>query len=150
MDVAKPIRLCIDALIPQEHQWKLTIMQHWNTILGAIKFNVSIEQIAHNRIVLGVKHPAWAQELMAFAPLIKQRINALFDDERIQKIHFRITVPTQIKSKHRNMFAENLRTDFNPVLSDKELRSIDAMKDKELAASCKQFLIRCKKVKGSS
>lgn len=114
-----------------------------------MKCTVTLEQITQDRIVLGVKHPAWAQELMMFAPMIKDRVNKLFDHERIKKIHFRVISQPRAKN-NRSFFSQQPQTSYNPTLSTRELQSIEAIKDKELALSCKEFLIRCKKVKGSS
>ena len=73
--------LLVDFVLP-EHNWKITLFNNWNRIIGSLKDKVFILKIEKNLLVLGVLHSTWAQELFMLSDELKKRINSIFKEER--------------------------------------------------------------------
>ena len=90
--MASQFRDLLKGIIPQNHRWKMRLFRKWDGIIGDLKDKVSIECIHNNILVLGVSHPAWAQELYFLSDTLKNKINEALDEERIVDIRFKTIV----------------------------------------------------------
>lgn len=144
-------KLVVDC-INQEHRWKITLFQEWERIIGPMKENVSLECITNDCIYLGVTHPAWAQELMMLAPMLKRKINTVLQQERVKEIRFRILKSKKpIPTKKSDQETDSLQ-ELDPkryALNNDEHAHLEKVEDTELRASLQKFLVHCKKTKRS-
>ena len=150
--MSQQIKNILEKIIPYDQKWKIKLLQNWNTIIGHMKDKVIIEQIKNNTLLLGVSHPAWAQELHLLSPLLKKKINNFLKKNQIKEIRFRVKSPKtknktnlheqRIKAVQNNSLQNNSPTIY--ALSNKEKKTLTSIKDKEFQTSIKTFLIRCK------
>ncbi len=150
--MATAIKRLIFDYINQEHRWKITLLQKWEDIIGPMKQNVTLESISNDCIYLGVTHPAWAQELMMLAPMLKRKINTVLQEERVKEIRFRILKtkkpdPTKKNDQDNNSLQEDDPRQY--ALNNDEHKHLEKVEDNELRASLQNFLIHCKKTKRS-
>lgn len=149
----KPLKELIHNIIPQEHQWKITLFKHWDEIIGPMKDKVIIEKIEESVLVLGVCHPAWAQELFLLSPMLKQKINRYLQKDRISRIRFKfLDLATQraetIKIQNSRQEAQKSPLpEQYVVLNPSEKLILDQVNNQELRSSLEQFLQRCKVTK---
>jgi len=154
--MAKALKELLLGIIPQEHQWKITLFKNWDEIIGPMKDKVIIEKIEESVLVLGVAHPAWAQELFLLSPMLKQKINKYLQTERITRIRFKfLDLPglrsDTLKKQAVSRVVEHDKQVISPVitLSDREKAMLESVHNRELRLSLEQFFQRCKKLKGS-
>jgi hypothetical protein len=146
--MAKTIKLMLREIIVPEHAWKVTILNNWESVIGELKTKVFIEVILDEQVILGVTHPALAQELLFLSPLIKQKINALFTQERIKKIGFRVIQKRPIGSEcfiEQRNYDNCLKKEISSIypLTIRQHEVLALLKDPDLKASCEKFFKRC-------
>lgn len=139
----KNLKKCILNIIPQEHSWKIILLENWGDIIGELKNSITIEQIKEDVLFLGVVHPAWAQELLALAPLIKQKINSRFDKERIKTIRIKLKknkpIETTLSRKPWNSSGKIM-----PSLTISEISTLNTIKSSDLRQAMQEFYLKCK------
>ena len=144
----KPIQHVLTDIIPQQHQWKLSILAHWESIIGNLGDKVTLEKITTDSLVLAVCHSSWAQELHFLTPVIKEKINALFGHEQIKSIHLKTSGFSKQRTKRP------IRT-ITPISKPKEQKTLSPLSQKEthhlekitssdLRASLAGYAVRCK------
>jgi len=150
--VSKQLKQLLQSFIPQEHTWKTTILREWDNIIGHLKKHVIIDKIDKNCLYLGVTHPTWAQELHLLSHMLKKKINAHCDQDRIRHIRFKVIIPNQHATFKKNKKISRYKAEdisMTPITSQ-EASKLGTIKDKELQQSLKHFLQRCKQPKRST
>lgn len=149
--MSEKIGLLLTKIIPQEHRWKLELFAQWDTIIGNLREKVRIEKVTERSIVLGVCHPAWAQELFFLIPLLKQKINAVLRNHVISDIRVRTTYhppkqqnPAPDRAQYGTINAEQRGQLTEQCLTISEHTSLETVKNKELQSALAQFCLRCK------
>ncbi len=133
--------------------WKIKLFNNWDKVVGELKDKVTIIKIENKLLVLGVTHPAWAQELFMLSDVLKNRINSLFEKEHIKYIRFKTLKRNEYvhKSlKNEQVLAKQVlsrRVLARRVLTKKEYLSLTKIKDQELKDNLKSFCFRCKRDK---
>lgn len=147
--MTKAIKDIIQTIIPPKLRWKIKLFHHWKNIIGPMHEHVSLQQIKDNYIILGVSHPAWAQELHVLSPMLKKKVNTLLNEQKIKKIHFRIITKSKNPNNNNNVKTKKSpHTSEPPTLLARESKALTALEDEDLRILLKRFLIRCKKQKG--
>jgi len=146
--VAENISNVLSKILPQEHNWKIKLLQNWGSIIGHLKDKVRIEKIASNFIVLGVCHPAWAQELQLFSNVLKKKINSVLKEDRIQYIRFKtVTLNDESNSSRKELNFLDRKEGIIPKeevrLSVKQQKSLKKIKNEELRDFLVQYYGRC-------
>jgi hypothetical protein len=148
--VTKLLKDFLTNIIPKEHNWKITLFQNWENIIGNLKDKVIIDCIKDDILYLGVRHPAWAQELNMFSSVLKTKINASLDQPRIKSIRFKVVDATVWKKNNqRNIRVQDYVID--PVckkLSKSEQIVLDNVIDSDLRNVMYEFGVRCKRMRG--
>ncbi|MCK4265557.1 DUF721 domain-containing protein [Candidatus Babeliales bacterium] len=150
--MAEKISIFLNSVFPQEHLWKMKLFQNWSHIIGSLNGKVRIERLEGSLLVLGVTHPAWAQELLLFSNVLRKKINNLFNEEKIRNIRF---CTTKLGIKDRAVFPkiknyvsfENIE---NIAFSSGERASLKQIKSVELQVVLKKYYVRCKGQKKES
>ncbi len=148
--MSQPIKNFIYALVPPEMQWKITLLEHWEAIIGPMKDRVSIHAITNYHLILEVTHPAWAQELAHLTPLIKQKINTLLRADYIKDIRFNVASPRKStnpqaiwRAKYSASFLKK-RKQTSYTLNVNEEKALTSINDEDLQEVMRAFLISCK------
>jgi len=157
--MSKPIGTLLTRIIPTEHLWKVKLFTYWESLIGSLKEKVRIEKITGSSLTLGVCHPTWAHELFLLAPMLKKKINAHLNEEKIKTIHFK-TVSLNNRNKRSANTAEKKEisrrdhrtTKSHPrdhTLNISEHSKLQTIENQELAHVLERFYIRCKKIRGN-
>ncbi|OQA35023.1 MAG: hypothetical protein BWY54_00748 [Candidatus Dependentiae bacterium ADurb.Bin331] len=140
-----PIKHFLNALLPAQQSWKLTLLQQWHTIMGNLKTHVTLEKINDDTLTLGVFNSSWMQELYLISPIILETINKNLDQPRIKQIRFKQIVQKK-KKKIMNNAPSNLK-EIDISLTVNEKNALATIQDPELRQSLYKFLVRCQREK---
>ncbi|KKQ32834.1 MAG: hypothetical protein US49_C0005G0053 [candidate division TM6 bacterium GW2011_GWF2_37_49] len=142
LGVNQNIKKCLLNIIPQEYSWKIILLEGWEYIIGDLKKNVIIEQIKEDVLFLGVVHPAWAQEMFALTPVLKQKINDYLGKEHIKSIRIKLK---QTNKQNKKQSTNLQKLDFvQPVLTINEIENLNRIKNTELREVMQCFYLKCK------
>ena len=135
--------------IPADQRWKMTIMEHWPTIIGELHNRVFISKIEGSILFISASHPAWAQELSYLEPAIKKNINDLFKRPMISTIRFSCHNRNKNCDTHVLQPIKKIQEQRQeiPTLSPEEKRILAPITNSELQSELEAYLIRCKKHK---
>lgn len=125
----------------QEHYWKFLIMSKWTEIMGSLAGKVSIHKIHQNTVILGVCDSSWMQELHLLSELIKEKINQILGDNRIESIKLKYVAPTKKTTQKKAASAQQPCVDR--TLTKQELEALEKIEDKELSQALIGFLKKC-------
>lgn len=142
----RTIKDLIEHIIPQEHAWKIKLLDQWHTIFGNLSKNAFPVLIKDTTLVVGVTHPIWAQELYLLETTLRAKINASIGKHAISRISFRITQKT--KPTHRVIEScpthQQSHTEETLRLNSAEQRTLNKVTDEQFKATMHKFLARCK------
>lgn len=149
--MSKQIVEYLSNFIPKEHSWKITLLQNWEKIIGDLKGKVIIDRIKGSILLVGVTHPAWAQELQLLFPTLKDKINLYLGQEYIKNIRFKVFNPRKKVNKKQfikgSIYTDNL---LRVELLKTERIILNEIADKSLRDVLREFLLQCKRVKRRS
>lgn len=149
--MSKQIKQLLENFIPKEHLWKIKLFMHWDEIMGPLKDKVTIEEIKDGILLLGVVHPAWAQELFLLSHTLKQKINTCLQQERIKVIRFVFIDKSKRSIAPQTQYFDKKIAIKQPklvTLTQQEQKILQGIKDQALKTSLEEFCVRCKKSKG--
>ena len=142
------VRHLIAHIIPKQHRWKMDLFQQWSSIIGSLSDKVRIEKIVGNKLILGVIHPAWAQELFMMSHVIKDKVNSALKQERIKEVRVKAVDFMEATQKTANRQRQCDRINPTPgaiiTLSFLEKKALAVVENKELQEELRRFYIRCK------
>ncbi|MCK4517980.1 DUF721 domain-containing protein [Candidatus Babeliales bacterium] len=153
--MSKRIGSILTTIIPQEHAWKVKLLGKWESIIGNLAPKVRIEKINRSSLVLGVCHPTWAQELYSMTNMLKKKINATLQEEKIKTIHFKIVqfkTEQQLKVENRSpqFLSQTTKSRGQQehclnIMQHSHLQ--ESVPNEELRHVLKRFYFRCKNTK---
>lgn len=143
--MAEPIHKILAGVFPQEHRWKVELLENWDSLIGNMKDKVRIEKIDRDVLTLGVVHPAWAQELYFFSGFLRDKINASLKKEHIKTIRF-YTIGSKPATKRPRKRATKRPL---PPISDVCLTpqgelALATIKNEEFRSALKKYYDRCR------
>ena len=150
--MAKQISTLLENIIPKDHQWKIKLFQAWNCLIGNLKDDARIEKIDKKILTIGVSHPVIAQELTFLSEDLKEKMNAILKENKIQSIRFKVVSqknpgfanPSTLKLKnHQNLHGAKSRIKATPGKS----HNLKHIKSLGLSRALEKFYSRCKKIK---
>jgi len=146
--VIKTLNQYLKTVIPEEHSWKIDLLKNWGKIIGKFKDKVMIEKIHQDLLILGVCHPAWAQELFLKSENLRRKINKILKEEKIKKIQFRFVnfdlLEKGRKERHSLNCFNNQISSKKTNLTQSESKQLKKIKDKILQDALKEFYLCCK------
>lgn len=153
--MAKTIASLLTHTLPAAQRWKMTLFEHWPAVIGDVGEHVRIEKIYDSVLVLGVTHPAWAQELLLLSEVLRKKINTYLKQERIEKIRFRVV--NKIKYKSGGVKPTTSKTSFfggsdNAKLQKSALpaaikQQLAQLENEELRTVLARYFARCNTLK---
>lgn len=129
-------------IFPREHHWKVLLFQNWDNIIGSLSDKVRIEKLDGNLMVLGVCHPAWAQELYFMSNMIKNKINFILKEDRVKRIRFN-TVELNKKTTKSKIRKKAVSKKKILSLNDEHLSILNNIKEDEFRLILSQYYTRC-------
>ena len=142
--MAEQLANFLNDLVSPAHVWKVKLFENWGAIIGNLRDKARIERIENKLLVIGVIHPAWAQELFLLSDIIKNRINSFLGKEYIKDIRFKTVVFKNKNDKPKKAFTNKHKVFRRTCLTQFESRTLSSIKDEELKKSLKEFCFRCK------
>ncbi len=124
----------------RKNNWRLMLMQSWNSIIGNLSSKVSIHKIYNNAITLGVSDSSWMQELYLLSSVIKEKINKAIDKPRIETVRFQYVPPNKKRTIKKNKSKKDIK---EKTLSTREKKALDKVQDQELAQALTRLLQKC-------
>lgn len=91
--MTRKIPSLLENLYSDELKWKITLLENWHSIMGSMGTRIVLLSINESTLVLGVIHPAWAQELHLMKTTIQHNINTFLGKEYIKNIQFQVAKP---------------------------------------------------------
>jgi hypothetical protein len=153
-DIAKRIK----KLVLKESHWKVDLLVGWQTIRQLSSSQVKIEAILDKTLVLGVPHPAIAQQLSIYSKEIFLKLKEIAPSNKIERLFFQTVECTNVeiikpKSAEQKVNGERqlsicITAPFywkNMFLTEKELKSLDSVCCKRLKQLLQKFYARCKR-----
>ncbi len=131
-------------LYPDEIKWKVRLLDNWYSIMGPMGTKVILLSIREPILILGVSHPAWAQELHLLKSTIQHNINSFLGKEYIKNIHFQV-VPEQkvVKIPPANNSMPKKRVVEHRSLTLKEEDALHNVSDDALRNALRHYLAFC-------
>jgi hypothetical protein len=145
--MTQPIKSILTNIIPKEHQWKLALMQAWDSILGTMASKATIERIDQTTIHIAVSHPAWAHELHMLTPILLEKINAHLPEHPILHLRFKYKKPEAPKTLAWRLYQKATPLAL-PALTPEETNLLASVTNKELQSYIATYFKRCKALKG--
>lgn len=126
--------------------WKVKLLNEWDTIMGPMAHNVTIIKIYDDTVILGVYDSSWLQELYLLSNIIIENINQKLDSARINQLRFKQIKRTGTPSSGKNSSA--YQHDTTPItLTSIEQKALDRIDNESLRVVLKSFLVRCHREK---
>ena len=65
--MAALLRDLVPQILQHNDEWRLTLLRHWNTIIGTLQTRVRLEKIYDDTLIIGVYESHWMHELHLFS-----------------------------------------------------------------------------------
>lgn len=140
--MAIPVKNILDSIIAQQADWRLILLQKWDTIVGGLKTRIRLEKIYDNTLVIGVYEAHWMQELFLLSRVITSSINVALGQPRITHLRFKLVE----EKKRPQRIKKNIRAikPLSPViLNEKQQSALHKIEDQQLQEALTNFLARC-------
>ncbi len=138
------LKSILQNIIPEEHRWKFELFKVWDSVIGNLKHRVFIEKIDQATLFLTVTHPSWAQEIHLLSPMIKKRINAHFNEEKITTIRIKNRMLTQATYEVKKPAASKEVDVMDASLTQQEKTVLAHIVSTDLQSSFAAYFMRCK------
>lgn len=144
MNNPQSLATLIPLIFNEEHQWKYQLLKNWQAIFGKLSDKVYLERIQQDVLTLAVYDACWMHELYALSEILLASINKTLDKPYIKQLRFK---RAGIRPKKTNTDCQSnpCKKQHAITLTTQEQRILDNIKDHELAAALKDFLVRCYK-----
>ena len=142
----KKVTSLLPTIFSDEIKWKIRLLENWHSIIGSMGTKVTLLHIREPIVVLGVSHPAWAQELHLLKSVIQDSINSFLGKEYIKNIHFQVV---GIQKPSPSVPQDRVLTKKKPIADHRALTfseedALHKVKDDDLRAALTQYLAYCK------
>jgi len=139
--MARTIKELLKLFVQPKGNWKIEIMQNWDTIFGNLSKHITLEKINQSTVTLGVYDSCWMQELYLLSPTLLTAINATLDQPYIKQIRFKKVVRRRPKKDP----VKKIKRKIVPPkkLTPREQEALAPIKDAALRTALQSFLQRC-------
>ncbi len=148
----------IKTMVSAESHWKIDLLMGWQSIRQLSGGQIKIEAILDKTLVLGVPHPAIAQQLSICSKEIFAKLKQISPNNKIERLYFqtvdfaKIDVVKNNITEHKPNKEQQLSLCANTPhywktmsLTEKELKSLDSVYCKRLKQLLQKFYARCKR-----
>ena len=135
------IKTLLKPFIKNQTDWKLKLLEQWESIMGKLAQHATVEKIYQDTIIIGVYDSCWLQELYLLSPTLLRTINQHLDQPRLKQIRFKHTKRTAHVKKNSEEKKEVVHQEV--VLNSMEQTALKRIEDPTLKQALKSFLVRC-------
>lgn len=143
ISMAQSVKTILDSYFSSQENWKIQLLNNWDTIIGKLKDHVCLEKIYNDALILGVYNSHWMQELYLLSHVILKTINDALDKPRIKKIHFKFIETKKKKRESKQTKSVQLQPETSIIIARKDLLALEKISDEQLRSVLHDFLIRC-------
>jgi len=143
--MAYEIKEILKKVFKNNNNWKIKLLQQWPNIVGNLATKVRLEKINKDSLVLGVYDSCWLQELYLLSPVLLKTINEKLENCYIKKLRFKQAGIKRTKKRRDNKKKGYAKKEV--ILTHREKRTLERIKDPDLGKALEGFLIRCYHVK---
>jgi hypothetical protein len=140
--MTKHVKDLVSSILPKPEAWKLLLLQDWNSIVGDLKFQVRLDQIRTDTLILSVANTSWMQELYCLSDVLIKKINARLDYPHVKKLRFKCSSSTKSTDLKKISTKKTVVT-HEIVLTVAQKKALEKINDLQLQHALKNFLIRC-------
>lgn len=139
--MSKSLKDLLPLVVPKPDSWKIFLFQRWETIIGDLNVQVSLEKIQKETLILTVPNASWMQELHCLSDILIKKINENLEHPYVKSLKFKCAprikrvVKEQISKKQ--IFFEDV------PLSIRQKKALERIDDHHLALALKKFFARC-------
>jgi len=137
--MTRPLKDFIHLFVQNQNDWKIKLAQEWQSTLGTLSAQVTLEKIDKDVAILGVYDSCWMQELYLLSPLLIKTINTTLDQPHIKQLRFKKAERKQPKEAPQ----KKVYTPKHVTLTHTEEHALGLVDDPSLRLVLKTFLIRC-------
>ncbi len=128
-------------LFERKIDWRMALLQHWNTVVGTLKTRIRLEKIYDDTLVIGVYESHWMQELHLLSSVLIESINTFLGEERVHHLRFMLVEEKRlVKKEKRTKQHEKLP---EPKLNRFQNKALEEIADEQLKAALAKFWARC-------
>lgn len=135
------IKSLLKPFIQANVDWKLTLLNQWEAIMGKLAQHATIEKIHDDTIIIGVYDSSWLQELYLLSPTLLHTINQHLDRPRLKQIRFKQTMRSTKKESTPKEEPTKIKKEVR--LNATEETALERIQDPALQKALKSFLVRC-------
>lgn len=139
--MAIAIKKILDSLLTPKSDWRLTLLQRWDQLAGALHKQVRVEKIENDVLILGVRDVHWMQELYLLSRTICNQLNNALGDKYIRQIKFKLIETATAKAQHTHLPLKEV-TYKEHMLTTAQAQALETVKDEELRKALRMFLTR--------
>lgn len=141
--MALAIKNLVDSLLKKQDDWRINLLQNWQTIIGALHNRIRLERIADNTVVIGVYESHWMQELYLLQRCILTSINKHLDQPRVVQLKFKLVEQKKPKEPVKHISIPQAIV-MPVVLTFEQKKALCLIKDEQLRSYLTTYLSRCK------
>ena len=122
--------------------WHISLLQNWDTLVGALKTRVRLEKIQDDTLIIGVYEAHWMQELYLLSHVLLNSINTFLGTPHIKHLRFKL-VEERPKRPTRKPVHHSLKTTSVITLSLEQKNALESIDDVQLKEALVQFWAHC-------
>ncbi len=129
-------------ILQETVDWKVSLLVHWESIVGKLNTRTRLEKIYNDLLVVGVYDSHWMQELYLLSPELIEALNKHLGEDHIKRLRF--VLVDEYKKKARLKTKKSSHKKYKPaVLSRRESKALDDIENSGLKDALVKFLARC-------
>lgn len=141
--MSKSVKDLLPLILNQQNDWRIRLLNNWNTIWGNLSSKVHLERIDTHQLTIGVHDSCWMHELHMLSELLLHSINKTIGCQQIKQLRFR-----HVEQKTKSAIAPSRPQPYTSahkpiILNAKEQGALNRIKDPSLSTVLRDFLVRC-------
>lgn len=121
--------------------WRIKLLQNWDTIVGDLRFKMKLEKIQENTVFIGVYETCWMQELYMLSKFIVKTINSKLGESYIKDIRFKLA--SEKSEKGQDLPKKKFRLTKNLELTSDQKKALKSIEDEQLQDALISFFNSC-------
>ena len=140
--MAQHVKNLLPTILQNTADWKVSLLVHWETIVGKLNTRTRLEKIYDDLLVVGVYDSHWMQELYLLSNELIENLNRHLGKDYIKRLRFVLVDehkkrgPTKTKKRSRKKYKE-------AVLSKRQEKALEQIESVNLQDVLKLYLARC-------
>ena len=138
-----PIKDLLQRVLNPEADWRILLLNNWQTIVGSLKTRIRLEKIYSDTLIIGVYESHWMQELFLLSRVLIQAINKQLGKQYIANLKFQLICQNSVKPILKPKVAAVPCSITKASLTHEQENALLRVKDEQLRHELVRFLARC-------